>query len=253
MEGEYDQERRTYSLTLRQEQAHTGQVAMHIPVAVGLLGKDGGDLPLCLEGKAEGKTCVLQLKRLEQRFVFEGVEEAPVPSVLRGFSAPVKVRSGHSRQDLAFLAARDSDPFNRWEAGQQLGLAVLKDLVEDHGRGRDLELDPLLVAAVDLLLADDRLDGSFKALALTLPSQQVVGQEMEVVQVDGIHAAHRFVTAALARRFFRQFEALYRNNSAAAYAGDRGAIARRRLKNKVLGVLGQFKRQIRCRPGFGPI
>jgi aminopeptidase N len=203
--GAYAAGARRYTLTLRQTLPSAEQeppaAPLPIPVAVGLLGPDGADLPLALEGEtARGPTTrVLLLEESEQSFVFTGIAAPPVPSLLRGFSAPVRLRVARERSELAFLMARDSDPFNRWDAGQELAQGLLLQLADDAAAGCTLALDPLFVQAFGRLLVDPELDGSLCALALTLPSERLVGQQMEVIDVDALHAARQFAIRELAR------------------------------------------------------
>jgi aminopeptidase N len=239
--GSFDADARRYTLTLRQSLPHAEDEAapepLPIPVAVGLLGPDGADLPLVLEGesRAAGTTRVLLLTEREQHFGFEGIEAAPVPSLLRNFSAPVKLRVERDRAELAFLMGCDSDPFNRWDAGQELAQGLLLELTADAAAGRPLALDPLFVEAFGRLLIDQNLDGSLRALALTLPSERLLGQEMEVIDVDALHSARQFAIAELARSHRAALEATYERCSAAApYRIDRASIDRRRLEGAAL-------------------
>ena len=130
VEGEYDAAARRYTLTVRQSCPPTpGQPSKEpfvIPLELGLLDGQGHELPLRLEGEAvaQGGNRVLAVTEAEQRFVFVEVPEQPLPSLLRGFSAPVKLSFPYSRDQLLFLMQHDSDGFNRWEAGQQLSVAV---------------------------------------------------------------------------------------------------------------------------------
>jgi len=241
---EHDSASRSYTLRLRQEApegpGRDGFEALHVPVAVGLLGRDGRDLPLRLAGEksAQGTTRVLELRDDEQSFRFEDVPEAPVPSLLRGFSAPVKLAFERSSEDLAFLMAHDSDPFNRWDAGQTLAQNLLLGLAEQQVEGQTLRLDPLFVDAFRAILLDPALDGSLKALALSLPSENILGQAMAVVDVDGIHAARRFTIAELSASLEVELRSVYeasRDDGPARL--DKESVARRRLKNAVLFYL----------------
>jgi len=250
--GEYDAGARSYALTLRQSfgsdaGADSSPAApehpepLQIPVAVGLLGPSGDDLPLQLSGEAapcRGTTRVLELAETEATFTFTGLDEAPVPSLLRGFSAPVKLEVERSREQLAFLMAHDADTFNRWDAGQELAKGLLLELADDHSAGRPLSLDPLFSEAFAELLSDPSLDGSLKALALQLPGERLLGQAQEQVDVEGLHAAREFM--------LRQLAAAHRDELAAArercrpvgpYTIDRQSIDGRRLANVALGYL----------------
>jgi aminopeptidase N len=238
--GAYDAAQSTYALTLRQAYPDAapgadvaGREPVPIPVAVGLLGPDGADVPLRLEGEAQDgpTTRVLLLDEAERRFVFTGLEASPVPSLLRGFSAPVKLRVARDREELAFLMAHDSDPVSRWDAGQALAQELLLELAAAAAEGLPLHLDPLFVDAFGRVLADPTLDGSLKALALVLPSETVLGQEMDVIDVDAIHAARQFAIAALASAHRAAFEATFeRCESREPYRNDSASIDRRRLE-----------------------
>ena len=174
---------------------------LHIPMAVGLLGSDGRDLPLTLEGESEGSgatTRLLELKQGRERFVFTGLPEAPVPSLLRNFSAPVKLKMQLSREELAFLMAHDADAFNRWDAGQRLASQLLLDSARSATDQGEMKMDAAFSDAFGRILADSRLDGSLKALAMTLPAERVLAQEMEVVDPDALHTARQFALRSLA-------------------------------------------------------
>ena len=131
-------------------------------------------------------------------FEFVDVPAPPVPSLLRGFSAPVKLRMPYTDDELTFLMANDSDAFNRWEAGQTLGTRLLLDLVTDRAEGRPLELSSGFLNALDKILNDPALDHAFAAQALTLPSEGYLGQQMPVIDVDGIHEVRNFAKKAIA-------------------------------------------------------
>ena len=140
--GEYDGHGRTYRLTVRQScPPSPGQPVkqpFHIPLALGLLDHQGNDIPLRLAGEEApaGDSRVLDVTEAEQVFEFVDVPAPPVPSLLRGFSAPVKLRMPYTDDELTFLMAHDSDAFNRWEAGQTLGTRLLLDLVTDRAEGQ---------------------------------------------------------------------------------------------------------------------
>jgi aminopeptidase N len=251
-EGEYDAEGQHYALTLAQDYPETAfeiagageRQALHMPVAVGLLGRSGASLPVRLEGEtAEGPeagatTRVLELTQAEQRFVFVDVPEEPVASILRGFSAPVKLEMLRSREDLAFLMGHDDDAFSRWDAGDRLGIEVLLELARAALEGRTLEVDPGFVEAWGRVLADDSFDGSLRALALGLPSERVVGQEMATIEPDAIHEARERAGRSLGLAHADRLWSLYRDLSpAGAYRHEQGEIDRRRLRNVALRYL----------------
>ncbi len=245
--GEYEAETRTYRLFLSQSFAPVRggapPLALHIPVRVGLLGRDGKDLPLRMPHLAESETDapttrLLELREPEQVFTFVDVPEKPVPSLLRGSSAPVKLDFERSAAELAFLMAHDSDPFQRWDAGQTLATRVLLALAADQAAGRPLVLDRGFVSAFSRVLEDPTLDGSLKSLALTLPSEDFLGQQMEETDPDAVHAARRFALRELARELRSNlFVAYERNRSHGPYSHDKRSIDRRRLKNRALAYL----------------
>ncbi|MBP7824263.1 MAG: aminopeptidase N, partial [Pseudomonas sp.] len=165
----YDAAANTYRLQLRQScPATPGQaekLPFVIPLELALLDAQGRELPLQLVGedKPVGTSRVLQVTQAEQAFTFVNIAEQPLPSLLRGFSAPVKLSFPYSRDQLMFLMQHDSDGFNRWEAGQQLAVQVLQELIGQHQRGEPLALDPRLVAALRSVLENDSLDQAMVA------------------------------------------------------------------------------------------
>lgn len=189
--GHYDAAKQTYTLTLRQHTPPTpGQSSKRplvIPVAVGLLGEDGADMSTRLAGERTptAGTRVLKLTEDEARFTFVDVPARPVPSLLRDFSAPVRLETDLSEDDLLFLAGRDTDPFNRWEAGQTLAMRYLLDIVAGKREG----LEPRLIAAFAETLEEPKADAAFVALALTLPSEGVIADHMDMVDPIAIHRA----------------------------------------------------------------
>jgi len=246
--GTYDAGAKTYTLELTQvlAEAHSdaNSVPLHIPVAVGLLGQDGRDLPLTVEGETSSgeTTVVLNLREFEQSFVFTGVEVEPVPSILRDFSAPVRLQvAGRTRAQLSFLAANDSDSFKRWDALQELVRDVVLEMTAGSAAGQELSVDPALIDAFGELLADRKLDESLKAQALSLPEVREIAQHMEVMDPDSIHAALMALKDAIARAHADAFAEVYEANRDESYSNDQRSIARRRLKNTALSYLGTLE------------
>ncbi|WP_445000780.1 aminopeptidase N [Halomonas mongoliensis] len=241
--GEYDYARGEYRLRLAQRTPATpGQSdkqPLHIPVRLGLVGtKSGRDLPLTLEGESLGSDAVIHLREAEQEFLFTDVAEAPVPSLLRGFSAPVKLRFPYGREDLAFLLANDSDGFNRWDAGQRLAMLALDDLIAAHRNGVEKVMDSRVVEAFRGLLAAESDDRAVLAEMLTLPSEAYIAEQQPLVDVDAIHAARTFVKQGLATALRDDFLRVYFDNQRdEPYAPTPEQIARRSLKNVALSYL----------------
>ncbi|MGM1052217.1 MAG: aminopeptidase N [Pseudomonadota bacterium] len=241
--GEYDYARGEYRLMLRQRTPATpGQpekASLHIPIRLGLVGtKSGRDLPLTLDGETLGSDAVIDLREAEQEFLFTDVSEAPVPSLLRGFSAPVKLRFPFGREDLAFLLANDSDGFNRWDAGQRLAMLALDDLIAAHRNGVEKVMDTRVVEAFRGLLTAETDDRAVLAEMLTLPSEAYIAEQQPLVDVDAIHAARTFVKQGLATALRDDFLRIYRDNRLdAPYAPTPEQIAGRSLKNVALSYL----------------
>ncbi|WP_404470968.1 aminopeptidase N [Vreelandella venusta] len=241
--GEYDYAHGEYHLTLRQRTPATpGQLdklPLHIPVRMGLVGtKSGQDLTLTLDGEKLGKDAVIHLRDDEQTFVFTDVAEAPVPSLLRDFSAPVKLHFPYSREDLAFLLTHDSDGFNRWDAGQRLAMLALDDLIAAHRNGVEKVMDSRVVEAFRTLLTGEVSDKAVLAEMLTLPSEAYIAEQQPIIDVDAIHAAREFVRQSLAIALRDEFLATYNENvSDEHYAPSPEQIAQRSLKNVALTYL----------------
>ncbi len=242
----YDSSAQTLTLTLSQSCPPTpGQAVkepLHIPVTVGLLNKDGSVAPCKLQGSDQAHNeVILQLTEPEQVFTLEGLAEQPVISILRGFSAPVKLTLERSLDELAFLLSYDSDTFNRWEAGQQLAGQIITGLIADLQNGRELHVNPIMVDAFKQVLEQSWDDLSYFSLLLSLPSETYLAEQMQVVDVESIHTAREFVTLTLAEQLQTQFHALYRNNHKDESGQfDSGAIGRRRIKNTCLGYLSKL-------------
>ncbi|CAM4007500.1 aminopeptidase N [Vreelandella rituensis] len=241
--GEYDYVTSEYRLTLRQRTPATpGQQdkqPLHIPVRLGLVGtKSGRDLNMTLGGETLGRDAVIHLREDEQEFLFTDVAESPIPSLLRHFSAPVKLHFPYSREDLAFLLQHDSDGFNRWDAGQRLALLALDDLIAAHRNGVEKVMDSRVTDAFRTLLTSRIDDKAVLAEMLTLPSEAYIAEQQPLVDVDAIHAAREFVRQSLALALRDEFLAVFEaNQSDAPYAPEPEQIAQRSLKNVALSYL----------------
>lgn len=235
----WDGERGELALTLRQHCPPTpGQPdkePLLIPFAIGLLDESGRDLPARLDGEPEAPaagTRVLELREPEQRFVFGGLEARPVVSLLRGFSAPVKLRAGRSAPELAFLMARDNDAFARWDAAQSLQTDALLGVVAELREGRDPELPAELIQATARALEDGDTDPALIAELLRLPSENYLAEQMEVADIEGIHRAREFARGRLGEGLGDQWLARRRALAdSGPYRPERTAMGRRRLRN----------------------
>ncbi len=211
-----------------------------IPLKLGLLDADGNDLPLhCKQGVQAIDPTVFQITQRNEKLVFSGLKERPVPSLFRHFSAPIKLRYDYSDDELAFLLAHDNDDFNRWDAGQQLQLRTLLAMVTEIQEGREPLVNPVLLEAVGHLLENfSDGDPALLAEALMLPDEGYIGEQIAVIDVDAIHAARTTLRRRLATEFSAQWEAIYRHCAAdGEYRFDAASMGRRRLKNLALGYL----------------
>ncbi len=252
IEGEYNAAQESYQLTIKQNCPSTPECQNKqpflIPLRMGLVGSDG-DLPLYVDNVVEGDTSiVLEITDIEQTIVFKQVAEKPVPSFLRGFSAPVKLDFPYSRDDLVHLMAHDSDGFNRWEACNQLALSVLQELVTSYLAGDEFTLDTRLVAAYRGLLIDATADKAMVALMLNLPTEAYLSEVAKVIEVDAIHEARLFAQRTLGELLEDEFALVYKVNSALledqTYSATGEQIAQRSLRNIAQGYLMQAGSQM---------
>jgi aminopeptidase N len=238
----YDSRARTYRLDIAQTVPPTpGQPTkepMLIPLALGLVGKSGGDLPLVLDGRPLFRG-VIELTQPNQSFLFTEVTERPVPSVNRSFSAPIKLALPIDADDLRFLAAHDSDPFNRWQAVQSLAMSLLKENVAVLRAGGAARDDEGLMAALGAILADTTLEPAFVALSLAPPGDADIAREIgSDVDPDAVFGARRKLRAAIGTRHGAALADAYRRlGSAAPYSPDAASAGRRQLKNACLDLL----------------
>lgn len=241
--GEYDATARSFTLTVQQRCPPTpGQdekSPLHIPLAMGLLDQRGDDLPLRLEGEAGpvSGSRILSLHRETERFTFVDIPGAPVPSLLRGFSAPVKLRYDYSDSELMFLMARDNDGFNRWDAAQTLMQRIILQRVARP----EAPLPDGFVDAVRSALTDSVSDKALLTEVLTLPAESYLGDQMEQVDVVGIHTAREGLKSQLAAALRSDFMAVYEvNREQGDYQPDPISIGRRSLRNLCLSYLMQL-------------
>ena len=227
----------TYRLTL--SQSSNSEKPLHIPVAVGLLDKATGDEVV--------STTVLDLKQETQTFTFENLRGDVVPSILRMFSAPVKLQSESGEVDeeeLAFLAARDTDGFNRWEAGQKLYSSLIFQTMD--GKQDEATLERVFEAFGRALTDKETTDYSIQAYTLILPTESTLAEELDVVDPILIHESHGTVKKAIARKFQAELQSRYDELTAELEAEtefkvDAAAIGRRRLRNVLLEYLCAIK------------
>ncbi|MCG8415379.1 MAG: DUF3458 domain-containing protein, partial [Pseudomonadales bacterium] len=248
IEGNYDHAQQQFRLRVKQHcpptPGQTSKQAFHIPLRLGLLGEDGEELSLQLQGEAASTQTdrVIAVTEDEEEFVFVGIPSKPVPSLLRSFSAPVRLNYEYSDEELVFLMVNDSDGFNRWNASQQLAIKVLNALLEHRQAGHPFVLNPLLLSAfegvLDAALNDASLDKAMLAHLLSLPAESFLIEQSAQADVDGIHEVREFVADSLAGALEEKFSQLYDSNqSDGEFSVSAEHIARRALKNCALSYL----------------
>jgi len=236
-DSKFDAESGIFKLTL--SQTSNSEKPLHIPVSIGLI-----DM---VTGEEVVPTTVLELKESEQTFEFSGLKNDVIPSILRGFSAPVKLvpSSGEiDEETLAFLAARDTDGFNRWEAGQRLFTSLVFQQLE----GEMSETTANYVfEAFERTLADASMDSSIKAYALILPSESTLAEGLSGSAVDpvALHKSRGAVRVAIARKFQKELASAYESLSGEMagqeFKVDAESVGKRRLRNTIMGYLTAIK------------
>ncbi|HMW16646.1 MAG TPA: aminopeptidase N [Accumulibacter sp.] len=244
VEGYYDPAARRYQLTIRQQQPAGDAPPLHIPLAIGLLGGDGVDLPLRLAGDAPDEKApthrILSLTENEQNYFFENIEAPPVPSLLRDFSAPVIVDYDWRNEELEHLLAHDSDDFNRWDAGQRLASRLILDAAGQWSSGAPLVWPARFAETFRQVLTDGSRDPAFVAEVLTLPGEATLAEEMAVVDPDALHAARHGLRRFLAEQLEDQWRQCYQALSGqTAYRPTPADAGRRALRNVCLAYLGE--------------
>ncbi len=246
--GSYDADAKTYRLDVAQTVPPTpGQPtkeAMVIPLAIGLVGRNGRDLPLKLRDGRTIERGVLTLTEPAKTFVFGDIGEPPVPSLNRGFSAPIKLIADLSADDLRFLAAHDADAFNRWQALQTLATRLLLDNVASLRAAKPARQDGGLLHALGAILDDGTLEPAFIALALTLPGESDLAREIgRDVDPDAIFAARSGLRAVVGEHLAGSlFDHYRRLSESRPYSPDAASAGRRALRNICLDLLVATRR-----------
>ena len=235
--GRYDTGRGAYELTVEQHTPPTpGQAdkqPLQMPLSIGLLDRQGRDIPLVPGGGAGQESLTLPIRSERQTFVIKDVPEPAALSLNRGFSAPVNIRIDRDAEERAFLMAHDSDPFQRWEAGQEFATELM--LATAGGQA------PSIAAFIDAfgeLLRDRRLEPAFVAEAAALPGEDYVAERMVVIDVEAVHHARQTLRREIALALRADLEVLYREMASdEAYSPDAEAAGRRALRNVALAYL----------------
>ncbi|MHA1547884.1 MAG: aminopeptidase N [Alphaproteobacteria bacterium] len=242
--GVYDAAARTYTLDLEQSTAPTrGQAIkapVHIPVRFGLVGPNGEDADYDGVQGARVEGDIVHLTEARHSVVFKGVGARPVPSLLRGFSAPVRLKTDQTSDDLLFLMRADADPFNRWQAAQTVGMRALKQGTAAVARRERVDFDPAFIDALLDVAENEELEPAFRAQVLSLPGEADIAREIgRDIDPDAIAAARNQIRARIADRIGGRLARLYERMSGAdgAYTPDAAAAGRRALANTALDLI----------------
>lgn len=230
----YDSAAKTYTLKLSQSTPSTPsqkeKVPLYIPVKIGLLDQNGTDMPI--------EEPLLILNQAEQSFVFKNINSQPTLSILRDFSAPVRLKHEVPAECLAFLLAHDSDPFNRWYAGQRLYLQTIFELITDIQQNRDLKLSDVILKSFREVLLDNNLNVDLKAELMSLPATQQIIDALYDVNPDQIYVAKKFLVTAIATALKAELIQSYSSyNLSGAYQYNAHDAAYRSCKNVILSYI----------------
>ena len=236
---EYDAKQQVYRLHVRQSTPptpeQTEKLALHIPLDIELYAEDGAVIPLQSGGQAVSS--VLNVTEPEQTFVFELVPQAPVISLLREFSAPVKLDYPYTDKQLTFLMAHARNDFARWDAAQMLIGKYVRLNVANWQAGNALELPIEVVDAFRAVLLDKTLDPALAALILTLPKETELAELFDLIDPDAIRAVREFIRDELVLELNDELRAVYQAHVLPEYRVEHADIARRALRNTCLSYL----------------
>jgi aminopeptidase N len=239
VESYYDSAAKTYTLTFKQ----SCEEPFLIPIQLGLIGQSGQELrvelaPGLINKRGAYEQGIFKLTEKEQVLVFSDIKEEPVPSLLRDFSAPIKLNYDYSRDQLMFLMQHDSDGFNRWDAGQNLALDVIYQVMQQFEEGHEPTVDVRLISVYRNVLNRDDIDDAMLAKMLLLPSVSYIAETQDIIDILAINKARSYVLTVLAEALASDLAALYqRLNVQQSYVPEPEQMAQRGLKNAALSYL----------------
>ncbi|MEZ9207983.1 aminopeptidase N [Vibrio splendidus] len=244
VESYYDAEKKEYTLTTRQVTAptheQTEKQALHIPLDIELYTASGDVIELQCNGQPVHN--VLDVKEAEQTFVFENVSDQPIPSLLREFSAPVKLEYDYSDEELIFLMVNARNEFSRWDAGQMLLAKYIRSNVEKVQQGQEFELSASVVDAFRGVLLSDSLEPAFIAEMLSLPSHNEVSGWYERVDIDAVASVLKAMKVTLAKELEDELAAVYHSHVLTEYTIDHDSIGKRTLRKVCLSYLAHTEK-----------
>jgi aminopeptidase N len=241
----YDKKTQTLDLTVEQVLSPTpGQLKkrpFHIPLRMGLIGGNGQDLPLVLDGSTPVKDGLIELKKAKETFRFSNVPSRPVLSLLRGFSAPVNLTLETSPAELEFQMVHDSDLYNRWQAGQTYAMRNLTELVAAVRAGKKPKAKPSFAKALRATLTDESLEPAYRAQFLVVPGESDIARELKKdVDPDAIHSARLALVVSMAEVLHDELTALYDAMAIkGVYKPDAKSVGKRSLRHAALGILSR--------------
>ncbi|WP_025577817.1 aminopeptidase N [Vibrio parahaemolyticus] len=237
--SEYNAEAKTYALTVEQfteaTQDQAEKQALHIPFDIELYDSKGQIIPLTING--ESVHSVLDIKQDKQTFVFENVADQPVPSLLREFSAPVKLEYDYSDAELIFLMKHATNDFARWDASQMLLAKYIRQNVTNVQTGSEVQLSEDLIDAFRGVLLDENLEPAFIAQVFSLPSINEITGWYKQIDVDAVDTVLNSITVSLSAALEDELSATYHTLKQAEYTIDHAAIGKRALRNQCLQFL----------------
>ncbi len=203
----YDENQDIFHITVLQAtpsiDSNTENLPFHIPLSIALLDNKGNELI----------STVLHFKNKSSIFSFSDIKEKPILSMLRNFSAPVKIEMEQTSHELAFLMGHDSDSFNRWDAGQRLMTRIILEQIKKSQQGKKISFDnsvfKIFIKAYKLLLLDSELDNALKALALTLPDPNVLMDQLDIADVDNVYLVRKRFQVVIAKKLQKQWQKTY--------------------------------------------
>ncbi|EHR6471697.1 aminopeptidase N [Vibrio parahaemolyticus] len=237
--SEYNAEAKTYALTVEQfteaTQDQADKQALHIPFDIELYDSKGQIIPLIINGESVHN--VLDIKQDKQTFVFENVVEQPVPSLLREFSAPVKLEYDYSDAELIFLMKHATNDFARWDASQMLLAKYIRQNVTNVQTGSEVQLSEDLIDAFRGVLLDENLEPAFIAQVFSLPSINEITGWYKQIDVDAVDTVLNSITVSLSATLEDELSTTYHTLKQAEYTIDHAAIGKRALRNQCLQFL----------------
>ncbi len=244
VKGEYNSQKKTFSLNFKQTCSPTpGQPHKEnffIPIRVALFDQAGKELQLNLDARNRdaGKTeQVLILNQAEEEFVFHGIEAPPLPSLLRNFSAPVRLAYPYTEQDLIFLMSHDTDGFNSWDAAQQLFTQLITTAIKEQGIESDLKLSSSYIKAFSIILNNPKLDQSLIAEMLTLPTESYILELLDCPDITHIYWVRHIIKKEFAKQLKEDLLKRYHENNVKELSLSKRAMGQRRIKNLCLNYL----------------